>query len=484
MSDQRWLDGTPDPVGAELRQLLDAGQARTVDDMAVRRVWTKLGAATSSAAAIEVRLRPPPRWRWFVGGVVSSAALAAVLALVFWPSSHPLSLPTIHVSPSAQVPPAAPRLARVAESPSAVNRSAAGTLPVVHNMTGPASVRTASGETLSLSLPGGVAAVAGPDSLLTLEADQRPVVEAGDVQFAVPHQPAGTNFVVIVGPYRVVVVGTKFRVHSGDHVSVAVDEGVVEVWRQATRLARLAVGESWASPTTPAPPPAVATRARTRRRPTVVALSTPAPGIAALPRQSATTEVSESSAEDAFAAGDIRRGLELYGEILAKGGPAAENAAYEIGKVLRDRLHQPEAAVAAWRRYRGANPTGLLRVEADVSIIETLVRLGDSAGALTEATQFLRDHPESERRDEIARIAGDLQRAAGDCGAALRSYQLVRSRSRRSETIDRAAFGRVACLQTVGDGAAVEAVRQYLSDFPQGLFRDDAARLLEQKTTR
>jgi hypothetical protein len=367
-------------------------------------------------------------------------------------------------------------------------------------------VRTAAGETLALSLPGGVSAAAGPDSVLTLEANQRPVVEAGEVLFAVPHQPAGTNFVVIVGPYRVVVVGTKFRVHSGDQVSVAVDEGVVEVWREATRLARLAVGESWASPTAPTTttstttqtqtppstvvevtppvrPAAIATRARTRKRPTTVALSTPTPEIA-VPRQSATSEISESTAEDAFAAGDIRRGLELYGEILAKGGPAAENAAYEIGKVLRDRLHQPEAAVAAWRRYRSANPSGLLRVEADVSIIETLVRLGDSAGALTEATQFLRDHPDSERRDEIARIAGDLQRAAGDCGVALRWYQLVRARSRRSETIDRAAFGRAACLKTVGDGAAGEALRQYLSDFPQGLFRGDAARLLEQKTAR
>ena len=67
--------------------------------------------------------------------------------------------------------------------------------------------------------------------------------------FSVPHQAPGRNFSVSAGPYRIVVIGTKFRLHvEGVAVAVAVDEGVVEVWRKH-RVARLATGETWSSPT-------------------------------------------------------------------------------------------------------------------------------------------------------------------------------------------------------------------------------------------
>ena len=82
-------------------------------------------------------------------------------------------------------------------------------------------------------------------------------------------------------------------------------------------------------------------------------------------------------------------------------------------------MGQPLNAVAAWRRYRAAHPDGILRVEADVSIIETLGRIGETDEALSEANEFLRRHPDSERRTEIARLAGDLYRARGDCRHAL-----------------------------------------------------------------
>jgi hypothetical protein len=307
----------------------------------------------------------------------------------------------------------------------------------------------------------------------------------------VPHQAPGTTFVVVVGSYRVVVVGTKFRVHNGARVRVDVDEGIVEVWRETARLARLTVGQSWtgeAAPSVAMVEPAAHVRAATvprsrlrgRKRYSPVVAQVAAPVVAAPAEKIlAPLVLPEADAEQALAAGDVRRGLELYGEILTRGGPAAENAAYEIGKILRDRLHQPEAAVAAWRRYRSANANGILRVEADVSIIETLMRLGDNEGALTETTRFLHDHPDSERRDEIARIAGDLQRAAGDCRSAIRSYELAWQTSRRADLIDRASFGRAECMRTVGASAAVDALRQYLDRFPAGLFRVDAVRLLD-----
>jgi hypothetical protein len=488
VSDQRWLDGSLDPVESELRRALDDAQARTGDDVALRRLWSKLSQATSPV----LRPRSLSRWRWFVGGVASSALLAAVLAVVFWPGRVPTA--------SAVAPVAVTRPARPVVVAAALPAVALPAAPARRVFVGPATVRTSAGETLALALPGGVAASVGPRSTLSLDGEQRPSVNEGDVAFSVPHQAPGKNFVVVVGVYRVVVVGTKFRVHSGERISVDVDEGVVEVWRDTVRLARLAVGESWAglpAPVADAPaapavtrtrtPAAVRVRSRIHRRALAVAQassstasSAATESVAAAGGRAAPLALPETDAEEALAAGDVRRGLELYGEILARGGPAAENAAYEIGKILRDRLRQPEAAVAAWRRYRDANANGILRVEADVSIVETLVRLGDSPGALSEASRFLRDHPDSERRDEIARIAGDLQRAGGDCRSAIRSYELTQRTSRRAELIDRASFGRAACLKTLGDAGAADALRRYLSDFPAGLFLGDATRLSDE----
>ncbi len=92
-------------------------------------------------------------------------------------------------------------------------------------------------------------------------------------------------------------------------------------------------------------------------------------------------------------------------------GPAAENAAYEVGRVLRDGLHRPQAAVAAWVAYRTRFPRGLLRAEADLSILETLARVGDKAAALAEAEAFLARYPNSERRDEVAKLAARVRGA-------------------------------------------------------------------------
>src|SRR5581483_5232571 len=101
----------------------------------------------------------------------------------------------------------------------------------------PTTVRTSSGQTRRLALHGGTTARLSQSSAMT-------VTPKGDGAFAVPHQAPGHNFTVAAGPYRIVVIGTKFRLHvEGVKVAVAVDEGVVEVWRKH-RLVRLASGDS------------------------------------------------------------------------------------------------------------------------------------------------------------------------------------------------------------------------------------------------
>ena len=458
MSRRRWLEGSPDPVAGEVRLALDDAQARTGDDVALRRIWSKVSQATSPV----LRPRALARWRWFVGGVVSSAGLAAVLAVAFWPVR--VAQPVAATAPAAARPIAARASALLSAPTPAPTPAPASARRLVM---GPTSIEAAAGEALVVQLAGGVGAALAPHATLAVDEQQAPTVLYGSVHFSVPHQAPGRTFVVAVAGYRVVVVGTKFRIATGARVAVEVDEGMVEVWREKTRLARLAVGESWSGAAVPplaaaesaplaqvpAPgaPPAVSHRARIRRAPATIAAAVAAIDDRAAGAGGGAPHAAE--AEGALAAGDVHRSLELYGEILARGGPAAENAAYEIGKILRDRLLQPEAAVAAWRRYRDQNENGVLRVEADVSIIETLVQLGDREGALAEASQFLRRHPDSERRGEIARIAGDLQRSSGDCRSALRSYDLALQSQRRA-LAEAASQGRAACIRALKDGAA------------------------------
>ena len=56
-----------------------------------------------------------------------------------------------------------------------------------------------------------------------------------------------------------------------------------------------------------------------------------------------------------------------------------------------------------------------------MSIIETLLDAGGPAAARVEAEAFLRRHPVSERRDEIARWPDRLKRTQEDGGSSARS---------------------------------------------------------------
>jgi hypothetical protein len=458
----RWPDG-PDDVSAELRRALDEASLRGPDDMTLRRGWAAVAMPTE-----------PPRTRrgfWFAGGVATTAALVAAGALWLRPRLGELGLSSAgRDKPAAQTEPATPGPRR-------------------------------------LTLEGGVEAVLGRSSVMRLE-DGAPRVEGGEVRFSVPHRPPGHPFVVRAEGYRVVVVGTRFGVNvdgrTGDRkaVGVDVDEGIVEVWEAATqrRLARLTPGESWQSPDvdaeSPSPPAAVdPAPAPSAPSPTIpaparnlhhggkhaaartLALASPGDGFAERAGGSEKPAPEAVAARAALAAGDAPRALQLYRTLAQGTGPSAENASYEIGKVLSEKMGQPQSAVAAWRHYRTAHPDGILRVEADVSIIETLARTGDADEALSEANEFLRRHPDSERRAEIARLAGDLYRAHGDCRRAVATYQIAVGASRPRDAVEAANFHRADCLVRLGDAGGVDAARAYLRVYPNGKFRSEAAAL-------
>ncbi len=465
----RWPDG-PDEVSAELRRALDEAALRGPDDMTLRRGW--------SAVAVPVLPARTRRGFWFAGGVATTAALVLAGSFWLWPRATELAS-SGHLKAAAK-----------SESPLA-----------------PGARR--------LTLEGGVEAVLGRSSVMRLE-EGAPRIEVGEVRFSVPHRQPGHPFVVRAEGYRVVVVGTRFGINVDGKtdgtkpVAVDVDEGIVEVWDAATqrRLARLTPGESWQSPEVaaeaPSGPAAVEPApAPSAPAPSIAAPSTPSPArslrhagkhpaartlaLASPGESAASTERVTSPAEAptaesaaaraALASGDAPRALQLYRALAQGTGPSAENASYEIGKVLNEKLGQPANAVAAWRHYRSANPEGILRAEADVSIIETLARTGDTDEALSEANDFLRRRPDSERRAEIARLAGDLYRARGDCRRALAAYQITLGASRPRDAVEAATFHRAACLVHLGDAGGADAARAYLRAYPSGKFRGEATAL-------
>jgi hypothetical protein len=384
-----WLEPPSDAVEEMLREALDQARARTGDEIARRRVWTRIGAPDHTA-----RSRP---WvaRLALLGTLAGGAAGGVLV---WPRTTGREL-------AAMPAPATPRTP---------NRTDARELPPRREVfDGPAVVRTTSRQRAKIRLFGGTDVDLEPNSAVSVDRQRRPQIERGRVTLAVPRQPPGKHFSIGAGPYSISVLGTKFQVRvAGESVGVDVEEGVVEVWKDGKSV-RIEPGEAWTSPT----PDRSASRRGARHKHHLAARSTvpeaqpvaqkvmlrPTPP-PVMPSSGAFRE-----AQAAIAEGHLQRAVEIL-ETASRGtGPEAENAAYEVGWILRDQLMRPRQALAAWNRYRGRFGNGLLRAETDLSILETLLMVGDTGAALTEAQAFLDRHPRSERRSEIAEVVHKLK---------------------------------------------------------------------------
>ena len=201
MSHRAWPDGD-DAIAAELRRALDEAQQRIPDDVTLRRGWaaidTRPSRRASRGAAVVVRGRHGEHRgaRTRVRGVAVAARRADARA----------------------------------------RAGQAGRGRVERDST--------SSETRRLTLEGGVEAELQRTSVMRIEGSD-PRVEGGTVRFKVPRRRPGHPFVVRADRYHVVVIGTKFGVAvNGDRrVDVDVDEGVVEVWNNDVRLARLEPGQ-------------------------------------------------------------------------------------------------------------------------------------------------------------------------------------------------------------------------------------------------
>jgi hypothetical protein len=468
----RWLDGARQPDKQALRQALDEAPRFVTSDVRRRRVWARVEDPRRARAHLA------PRRAFAMGALVASGF--AVVALVAFDRLRPhfdraaSKERNSNVQPRVTVAKAHPNRVPVATPPAAA-------LPARTQIR--TQIRTKNGERLTRRLAQGAQAVLQPNSRLAIggDLDAAPEIRAGRITFKVAHQPIGQHFEVRAGAFKVIVVGTRFVVGvDGPNVSVSVLEGVVEIWG-TDRIARLGKGQRWSSGTI-----------RDADAPARVAMAPPAapgsgrqqaklaPDLEPLPPE---RDGELAAARAARAAADPKRALAIYQRLTDRGGAVAENALYEIGAIYRDQLHEPRQALAAWERYRSRYPAGLLRAEADLSIVDTLSGLGESTRALKEALGFLQRYPLSERRGEITRVAGDLYRSRGNCQEAVKLYLRVDATRASATDADDAAFGRAACLVTAHDPDADATLRAYLRDRPGGRHRTDVARLLDATTT-
>ena len=372
----RWLEPSQDTVEAALRQALDAAQARTGDEIARRRVWTRIAEPG----------RPGRGGRWVARlALVGTLGAGAAGGVLVWPRSTGREQPVAHISVAPPAP--TPVATSAAPQPEVVVRS-----PLIQ---GPRILRPKARR--KVRLVGNAEVELEPNSVLTVDRRQRASIERGRASLAVEHQPPGKHFSIGAGPCLISVLGTKFHVRvAGKNVGVDVDEGTVEVWSHGRKYT-VGPGDSW---TSPGPGAALAMR-EPARGPTPRLRPSPPP---VMPNSGPFRE-----AQAALAEGHPQQALEIL-EVAARGqGPEAENAAYEVGWLLRDRLVRPRQALAAWDRYRVRFPHGLLRAETDLSVLETRLMLGDATGALAEAKAFLDLHSTNERRAEITRVVRALR---------------------------------------------------------------------------
>ncbi len=406
----KWLEQPQNEAERLLRDGLDQAARRTGDEITHRRGWAKVADAI---------IEPEPRvsGRLVLASVSVAVAVLAVAGVLVYPYLGSRVSPDLAERNTTQTAPSAP-----VTSPENSGQSA-DQVALEESERAPGKVvRTRKGERARVALGGGAVAELAENSAITWDAQHRPSVEQGVATLSVPHQPPGWRFSVTAGPYVVTVVGTKFNVNVGSRtVGVEVSEGIVEVWR-GSRSTRLVAGDAWHGPlhpeeaatssssgTSSAAPvaPSAAKAAAPTERPQPAAPSAPL-----VPNKPvASTSRGLQDAQAALQAGDPHRAADILTQAALGAGPAAENAAYELARITRYNLGRPRQAVVLWDKYRTRFPSGLLRTEADLSIVDTLSQLGDVQAALSEAKTFLSRHPNSERRAEVQRLIERLRAA-------------------------------------------------------------------------
>jgi transmembrane sensor len=311
---------------------------------------------------IEAKLAKPVArghaWLLIPGAVGAAVAVALVLS-------------ASHVRPSAPSAPAP-------SAPMAARRVAAPVGPQALAGDG-ARVETGSETARTLALADGsrIALGAGGSVLLAHSGknEVRLVLERGKADFDVLPD-AGRRFVVAVADVDFVIAGARFVVSvsdgaAGKTVTAAVERGTVEVRRPNARSLLLA-GESWSGGVTATPAASNERGAAPEDARSLLAVATRARW--------------QGRQRDAAAA------LEKLCRRFPN-DPRAALAAFELGRIQLDTLHEPARAAQSFQLAMTLAREPVLREDAAARRTEALDRGGDASACRSAREAYLSEYP-------------------------------------------------------------------------------------------
>ncbi|HVY30841.1 MAG TPA: FecR family protein [Polyangiaceae bacterium] len=237
------------------------------------------------------------------------------------------------------------------------------------------------------------------------------LLAAGAADFEVTKH-AERDFVVVAGPVRVRVVGTRFRVErAGERTRVSVTEGKVEVQEGEVRV-YLEAGESRFFPSAePIAKEAVPQQSSGRAR--FLELARSGEFKAAYLLMSQTPGAVGSSAEDLLLAADAARlsghpeqALGYLRRVTTEhaSDSRAPLSAFTLGRVLLSQLSRPGEAAEAFALARRLKPGGGLAEDALAREAEARAAAGSRERAQGLARDYLARYPQGKHRPTMQKL--------------------------------------------------------------------------------
>lgn len=326
-------------------------------------------------AAIEAKLArgATPLLRWALGGSLACGMAAAGLLLWTRPApSVETARPVWALSPDA----------RFAASDEAT------------------AVALDDGSVIELDPHTSLRGVSRSASEVTLE------LEHGEATFEVTPNP-GRAFRVASGDVSVRVIGTRFEVsREAGHVTVEVERGRVEVQRGEETVV-LGAGERWsgeewitnAAVEAPASPEASEPEVTEVVRPT-------GPRRDERPAETEPEDAARALFEAAQAArrgGRPDRAAALFAELVEQHphDPRAGLAAFELGRIRLDVMHDVRGSIEALERSLDLAPHGGFRQDALARLVLLYDRVGDDSRCREAQSRYLSDFPDGVHLSDV-----------------------------------------------------------------------------------
>jgi len=270
---------------------------------------------------------------------------------------------------------------------------------------------SASAEAATLDLAGDGRVVAGPGTLARLSRNERDravrlTVDAGTLLAHVKPRPANAPFLVETPAFTARVVGTVLRIaaHADGRASIAVGHGTVVVTPRGGSPRLIHAGERWPSDATDAPSADELQRMGAAdlegADAAAFAPSLPAPAKPIAPEKPSCAQLHGEAA------------IACWLRVADDADPLrAETALYQAGWIRMHELGDAAFALGIWERQRSRFPHGVLREEAQASIIDALVALHRTRAAEAEIAEYLRAQPHGLRSPEMHFVRATLLRA-------------------------------------------------------------------------